>query len=311
MAPRSRSARSAALASSVQRSKPTPYPSKVRSALVRRAVLLVLVVLALALLTISFRSPTAGALHDLQGVGSSVLRPFQIAATRVAQPFRDGYDYFDGLAKAKSENAKLKKELASLRSTEILNAEQARQFEQLKKVVRYQEGATFPKGYRAVDARVTSVSASAFAHTLTIAAGSSSGLKINSPVVSGDGLVGRVSNVYSDTAVVTLLSDTSSVVAALDLRTGVRGVVRTGSGGALILDEVAKQLVVKAGDVIVTLGTRDPRYPDLDPYGIPIGRVTYATATDTASFLQVQLQPYANLSSLNSVAVLVASKKHK
>jgi rod shape-determining protein MreC len=311
VAPRSRSARSAALAASVQRSKPTPYPSKVRSALVRRAVLLVLVVLALALLTISFRSPTSGALHDLQGFGSSVLRPFQIAATRVAQPFRDAYDYFDGLANAKSENAKLKKELAYYRSTQFLNAEKARQFDQLAKLVHYQEGPTFPKGYRAVDARVISFSASAFAHTLTIAAGSLSGLKANSPVVSGDGLVGRVSNVYPDTAVVTLLSDPQSYVAALDLRTNVRGLVHTGAGGALILDEVAKQLVVKAGDVLVTLGTRDPRYPDLDPFGIPIGRVTYATATDTASFLQVQLQPFANLSSLNSVAVLVASKKHK
>ena len=66
---------------------------------------------SLTLLTISFRSPTSGALHDVQGAGSSVLRPFQIAASRVAQPFRDAYDYFDGLAKAKSENAKLRKEV--------------------------------------------------------------------------------------------------------------------------------------------------------------------------------------------------------
>src|SRR5437016_8426221 len=103
------------LASSVQRSKPTPYPSKARSALIRRATVVGLVVVALTLVTISFRSPTAGALHDVQGAGSTALRPFQIAATRVAQPFRDAYVYVHGLANAKAENKKLKKQNAELK----------------------------------------------------------------------------------------------------------------------------------------------------------------------------------------------------
>jgi len=54
----------AVLGSSLQRSKPQPYPSRARTATVRRVVLAVLVVLALGLLTISFRSPTSGILHD-------------------------------------------------------------------------------------------------------------------------------------------------------------------------------------------------------------------------------------------------------
>ncbi|HLX32030.1 MAG TPA: rod shape-determining protein MreC [Gaiellaceae bacterium] len=313
MATRSRSARAAALASSVQRSKPTPYPSKARSAFVRRSVLAALVLAALTLLTISFRSPTAGALHDLQGVGSSILRPFQIAGTRVAQPFRDAYDYFDSLANAKSENERLRQELATYRSTQLLNAEKAQEYEQLVKLMHYHQGSTFPNGYRAVNARVISFSASAFAHTLAIAAGSSSGITVNSPVVNGDGLVGRVSNVFSDTAIVTLLSDPNSYVAARDLHTGVQGLVHTGPGGTLILDDVSKQLVVSPGDTIVTNGTRDPRYPDLYPFGIPIGKVPVGgvSVTDTAAFLQVQVQPFANLGSLDSVAVLVKAKSKR
>lgn len=270
-----------------------------------------LVLAALALLTISFRSPTAGALHDLQGAGSSALRPFQVAATRVAQPFRDAYDYLDSLAKAKSENAKLRKEVREYRSNLLLNLDKLNRYPHILKLLHYQQGATFPKDYRAVNAEVISFSASPFNHTLTIAAGSSSGIGVNTPVVSGDGLVGLVSNAASDTANVTLLSDPQSAVPALDLRTGVRGLVHTGPGGTLILDDVAKQLKVNPGDVLVTLGTTDPRYQDLYPRGIPIGRVTYAEATDTASFLQVQLAPFADLSSLDSVAALVKTTKHK
>ena len=107
MAPPNRTARAAVLGSSVQRSKSPPYPSRARSALVRRLVLAVLVVGALALLTISFRSPTSGALHDVQGAGATALRPFQVAAERVARPFRDAFGYVHGLTSAKSRNVKL------------------------------------------------------------------------------------------------------------------------------------------------------------------------------------------------------------
>ena len=96
MAPPNRTARVAVLGSSVQRSK-SGRPPRGRGPLVRRLVLVVLVVAALALLTISFRSPTSGALHDVQGAGASALRPFQVAAERVARPFRDVYGYFRGL----------------------------------------------------------------------------------------------------------------------------------------------------------------------------------------------------------------------
>lgn len=277
----------------------------------RRGVLAVLVLAALALLTISFRSPTAGALHDLQGAGASALRPFQVAATRVAQPFRDAYDYFDGLAKAKSENAQLRKEVAHLRSQQLIHSEDAHLYKVLAALVHFEQGPFFPKGYRAVSARVISSSLGPFSHEITIAAGSSSGIRMSAPVVSGDGLIGRVSNLSSDTAVVTLLSDPTSYVAARDLRTNVQGVVHTGLGGALILDEVAKQLVVHQGDTIVTDGTRNPRYPSLYPYGIPIGKVTSVGATDTATFLQVQVQPFSNLGSLDAAAALVRTKKHR
>jgi len=311
VAPPSRSARAAVLASSVQRSKPVPRPSQARRALIRRAVVVVLVLAALTLLTVSFRSPTAGALHDVQGAGSTALRPFQIAATRVAQPFRDAYDYLHSLANAKSENARLKKENAALRQSALIAAGRAAKYKELPKLLHFEQGRTFPKDYRPVNAAVISTPGGPFTHTLEIAAGSSSGLRINSPVVSGDGLVGRVSNVFPNTAIVTLLSDQDSYVAARDLQTGVRGGIRPGPSGTLALDEVQKQLVVKQGDEIVTDGTHSARYPDLYPYGIPIGRVSSVGASDTAAYLQVQVQPLANLGSLDAVAALVPKKPRR
>jgi rod shape-determining protein MreC len=312
VAPPSRSARAAVLASSVQRSKPTPYPSKARSALIRRAVVVGLVIVALALVTIAFRSPTAGALHDVQGVGSTVLRPFQVAATRVAQPFRDAYDYIHGLANAKSENKKLRAENKALRARDIHTVALAAQVPGLLRLLHFEQGSRFPNDYGAVNTAVISPPGGPFAHSITIDAGSSSGIRLNAPVVSGAALVGHVTNVFPDTSVVTLLTDPNSFVAAFDPRTNVRGgMLHTGPGGTLILDYVSKQLKVKEGDVLVTAGTHNARYPDLYPYGIPIGRVSSVGATDTATFLQVQVQPYANLGSLDAVGVLVPKKQRR
>jgi rod shape-determining protein MreC len=276
--------------------------------MVRRLVLAVLVVGALALLTISFRSPSSGALHDVQSAGAAGLRPFQVAAERVARPFRDVYGYFSGLAGAKAENEKLKKELRDWRAQATANLAAARRAGDLQRLLDFQQGPTYPKDFRAVNTTVISFPSGPFAQQIAIAAGSSSGIRLNTPVVSADGLIGRVTNLSTSTAVVTLLTDPESQVSARDLATGVSGMIRNGGRNMLLLDRVAKEQKVNKGDVIVTEGTRDRRYPSLYPYGIPIGRVDQVGTSDIASYRTVQVQPFAQLGSLDSVAALVSTK---
>ena len=309
MAPPNRSARVAVLGSSLQRSKPSPYPSRARAALSRRLVLAVLVLVALALLTISFRSPTAGALHDLQGYGASALRPFQIAATRVARPFRDAYNYLDGLTSAKSQNSKLEAEVQRYRAEALRNAAAVKQNDELQALLKFEQGSRYPQDYRAVNASVVSFPSGTYSHQIVIDAGKDSGIHLNTPVVSADGLVGKVTQVGPSTAVVTLLTDPDSAVPARDLKTKVSGLLRHGQGGTLILDRVAKEQIVDKGDWIVTRGTVDRRYPDEYPYGIPIGRVVSVGTSDIASFLTVEVQPLARLDSLEVVAALIPNRK--
>ncbi len=263
---------------------------------------------ALALITVAFRSPTSGPLHSVQGAGSTALRPFQIAATRVAQPFRDGYDYVSSLSSAKSQLKHEKQLYLQARHDAIANRAAALNAQQFERQLHYVQGPRFPQDYKAVNTAVISPPGGAFAHSIAIAAGAANGVRLNSPVVSGSALVGIVSNVFPHSAKVTLLTDPNSFAAAVDLRTRVRGMVHTGPSGTLILDQVPKTQKVKKNDVLVTTGTRSRRYPDLYPYGIQIGRVTSVGASDTAVYLQVQVQPFANLGSLSSVSVLVAKK---
>jgi rod shape-determining protein MreC len=147
-----------------------------------------------------------------------------------------------------------------------------------------------------------------FAQQVTIAAGSNSGIHVNTPIVTADGLIGRATNVLPSTSSVTLLTDPDSNVAARDVTKGVAGVIRHGQGSTLILDLVPKALKVKKNDLVVTQGTVDKRYPDLYPYGIPIGRVLSVGVSDTASYLAIQVAPFARFDSLDAVAALIPTK---
>lgn len=267
-----------------------------------------LVLLALVLLTVSFRSPTSGALHSAQGWGAAALRPFQVAAERVARPFGDAYDWAAGLASAKSENERLRKQLRDARAQASANADARQQLAGMKRLMHYEGLKAFPQDYRAVNTTVISFPGT-FAKQVTIAAGSDHGIALNTPVVTADGLIGHVTNVFPKTAQVTLLTDPSSAVPAIDVTHGVTGLIQRGPQGTFILNRVPKNATVEKGDLIVTRGTVDRKLPDYYPRGIQVGTVLSASASDIATFLTVQVTPFAQFDSLDAVAALVPAKR--
>ena len=310
--PRNRSARVAVLGSSAQRPVAAGYSSRAGSALKRRLVLGCLVLLSLVLITLYFRGGENGVAHDLQDKGAQALRPFQVVADRVASPFEDAYAYFDGLFEAKEENEELRDELDRLRLQAIQNQTAAAEVDELKALLQFSEGPTFPRDFAYVAARVTTWAPAAFQRQIGIAAGSADGIRVNDPVVTRDGLVGQVTRVTTSTAQVTLLTDRNSAVSSLDLITNARGLIRHGQarGDTLVFDRVPKDEEVYEGDVIVTAGTAaGSEFPSLFPKGIQIGEVTSVGQTDASLYKQIQVKPFVDFSELDAVLVLVAQER--
>jgi len=307
--PRDRSAKVAVLGSSMQRSAPQPYPSQKSSAVKRRLVVGVLVVLALALITISFRSSS---MSPLQDATSTVLRPFQVAAERISRPFRDAIDWATGLVDAKSENAKLRKEVDALRNQVYANQDAAQQNEQLRALLRYRDSPRFPQDFDLVATAVISPAQSRYEQTVVIAAGRRDGVREDYPVVTDDGLVGKVTEVGRASSKVMLLTDENSAVSATDLyERGATGIVKHGQGGldTLILDRVTKNQKVEPGDPVITQGSPPgAKLPSIYPRGIKIGIVTSVGQNDTDLYKQIQVQPFVDFSSLQSVLVLVPKR---
>jgi len=283
------------------------HPSRTSTALRRRLAVGALVVLAFALITVSFRDEGSGPLHRAQEIGASGLRPFQVAAERIAEPFEDGYAWADSLLTARSDAERLQEENDVLRQqaarVELTTRENAR----LKALLAFRDSSSFPGGYDGVAAAVIGRPAGAFSQAVVVAAGSADGVRHNDPVVTQDGLVGLVTRVSSRTARVTLLVDDRSAVSAVDARTNAAGVVRHGRAArsTLVLDRVPKEDVVRVGDSVVTAGWRVGQLSSLYPRGIPIGRVTSVGQADTDLYKQVLVEPFADFRSLDSVLVLV------
>jgi rod shape-determining protein MreC len=303
--PRNRTVRVAVLGSSVQRAA-SGYSSTRSGAVKRRIVVVGLVLASLALITISFRS---SALNSAEGFGASVLRPFEVGANRVARPFRDVASYASGVFNAKSQNRKLTKEIEQLRLQVSRQEAALNENATLRKQLAYQDSSRFPQDYNPVNARVLTNPPTPFDQTITIAAGSSDGIVVGDVVITPDGLVGQVARASSGVSKVMLITDPQSAVSAADAsqRPAALGLLEHGSGtNSVALYRVTKDKKVMDGDTIITAGSPGKGLlPSVYPRGVLIGTVTSAGQNDTDLFKQIQVKPFVDLSSLQSVIVLI------
>ncbi len=268
--------------------------------------------LSLVLITVSFRS---SALDGAQGTVAGILKPFEIAADRVSRPFRDAVGWTRGLIDAKSENARLRAQVAGLRQQVILDESAVQENVHLRDQLGY-HGLPTTANFNRVSAEVLTNPQNAIDQSVTIAAGSGDGISQGNVVVAPrGGLVGTVDRVFAHVAHVTLLTDNQSAVTAIDLTSPTAvGIVQPGGGGStqLILDLVAKQKVMNVGDTIITAGSLGKgALPSMFPRGIPIGTVTSQSSNDINPFKNVQVQPLVDFSSLQSVIVLAPKNQRR
>jgi rod shape-determining protein MreC len=275
----------------------------------RRAVLALLVALSIALLTAYFGESASGGLHSIQRGFMEALAPLQEGASRALKPARDFGGGIDDVFDAKSENKRLRRQVTALR-TRLAAAETAqRDASQLRELVGFNRSDHFPQGYERVTARVIARSPTVWYATLTIDKGSDAGVRNNQPVVTGDGLVGKISAVASNAAQITLITDHTSSVSAEVVPNGASGLVkaRVGDPSDLLLDFVEKGRPVAKGATVVTSGWRSSKLESLFPRGVPIGKVMRVDVRERELYQRVHLEPFADLRRLDLVEVLVGS----
>ncbi len=275
----------------------------------RRAVLALLVAVSLILLTAYFGEAAGGGLHAVQRGFLTVVSPIQDGASRALKPVRDLFGWVGDTLSAKGQRDRLRKQVQALQQQEALDAAAAVRGRQLEALMGLDQQAKLD-AYRPVAGRVISRSPTLWFAHVGVNRGSSSGVHRFDPVVDADGLIGKVTTVTPNSAIVTLITDGTSGVAAKDVVSSASGIVvpAIGNPSDLTMQFVQAGDRVKTGDTITTSGTLDTSggpANSLFPPNIPIGRVTRLDAGNL--FQGVHLAPMANLRDLDVVQILTGA----
>lgn len=265
-----------------------------------RLVLGVLLIAAVALITVDFRD---GGSSPVRGVGSGLFGPVERLASDVTSPIAAVFDSVTGGPSANSRIAALQAANARMRAE--LSAAQLGQSDQAQLSSLLQLAGR--GGYRIVAASVIAAGQD-YADSVTLDVGRRDGVQAQETVLNGDGLVGTVTQVSSDTSTVLLATDGSSVVGARMAGSSQIGAV-TGTGKSLSGPYLLRlrlfdaNAALHAGQALVTFGSVQDR-----PYvpGVPIGQVTQVQGTAGSLTQTATVRPFVNFSSLGVVGVVIA-----
>ena len=140
---------------------------------------------------------------------------------------------------------------------------------------------------------------------LTIDRGADHGIARMMPVVTPQGVVGRVHSVYGGSSDVLLLTDRNSSVAVRVDRSRARGNVRgTGSTDTCKLDYALRSEDMIEGDLLVTAGT-----DGVFPRGLPVGKVTNVKRTGFGLYQLAEVVPAVEVTHVEEVLILTSFER--
>ena len=210
----------------------------------------------------------------------------------------DALGFIPNYFQLRNENRVLREQNLTL-SEELIRLREARQENvHLRQLLALKEQSPFTY----ISASVVGKTLNLLQNTITIDAGRDEGVKPNMPIVTDEGLVGRVISTSPGYAIGQILWNKDFRASAKVERDRVDGILQWEGGEHLSLRNVAKTLDVQVGDVVVT-----SEYSALYPAGIKIGVVSKTSQAPGALFQTIEISPSVDFSRLEQVFVVVHS----
>ena len=262
----------------------------------QRLTLVILLLASITVITVAYKGEARRAIGSVRNGAADVVSPLQRAVASVLHPVGNFFAGMVDYGGALGENQRLQLEVGQLRR-QLIESEQAQaQLDQL----RAEQHIPFADGIPEVLGQVISAPSSNFDVTIEIDRGTSNGVGVGMPVVSGVGLVGSVISAGHSTAIVQLLTDPRSEVGVRFGSGNVALAQGQGETDPLQLQDVSETAFTYRGAPVVTSGLDVAAYPS----GIPVGTVSLVRHPGGSLTSEVLVTPLVNLSALQYVAVL-------
>jgi len=271
-------------------------------------VLLAILVAQIVGLAVQVRRTDAGS-STLDPGDSSSVRLIRLWANAVVSPperlihssklgMGDLWLNYVDLRHVRQQNQDLQKTIDRLRLEQASLLEDARQGQRLQQLLGFQEKYI----YKTVAAQIIGSSGSEHSRVFYIDKGSDDGLARDMAVVTPDGIVGKVRDVFPHTAQVLAVNDQSSGAGVILETTRIRGILRGNASGQLMVVGILADERIQPGESVLTAGG------DLIfPRGLPVGTVQKVIRDpERDSFIDVMIKPAAHLDRLDEVLVITS-----
>jgi rod shape-determining protein MreC len=204
------------------------------------------------------------------------------------------------LRDVRQQNQDLQKTIDRLRLEQAALLEDARQGQRLQALLGFQEKYI----YSTVPAQAIGTSGSEQSHLFYIDKGEDAHLKPDMAVITGDGIVGKVRDVFPHTAQVLGINDQTSGAGVILETTRIRGILRGNADGQLMIVGILADERIQPGEPVLTAGG------DLVfPRGLPVGTVEKVVPDpDRDGFIRVIVKPAAHLDRLDEVLVITSTQ---
>ena len=279
----------------------------------RNPLTLMAIVLAQVLfLAIQVQRPSGtamGAGHD-EGHKVTLLRhwflafvtPFERLSHSAGSGVRNAWGNYIDLRHTREHDRDLQAEIARLRTEQAEFAEDARAGRRLQALLQFKQRYIAST----VAAQVIGASGSDRNRILTLDKGSDDGLRADMPVMTPDGVVGKLRDVSRRTSELLLLSDPNSGAGVVLVSTRIRGILRGTADGQVEINNLTADSRIQPGDGVVTSGG-----DQVFPRGLPVG-VIQSIAPDPLHqpYTAIVIKPNANLARLEEVLVITGTQNN-
>jgi rod shape-determining protein MreC len=255
------------------------------------------VLLQVLLLAVQIKRDSQGRLIRVWTVGA--VSPFERAGAHGISHIRDTWNHYFALQNTWRDNEELKHENGALKLQITQLQSKAGEADRLAALLKFRQTSV---DVPMVSARVIGGSADSASQIIYLDRGERDGIRRNMGVITPDGVVGKVSESYKDTAQVLLLTDEHSGVGAMLVDSRVQKPVGGTGEPLLVMKYISNEdNSVNPGDRIVTSGM-----DRIFPRDLPVGTIADIKAGST--FKQIRVRPAANLERLEEVFVLLTMK---
>jgi rod shape-determining protein MreC len=264
----------------------------------RKKILYAVVVVLLLSILMSWSTNNPQRTLFLERLIAEALSPFQKAASAVTSFFVNSWEFFGDIRNVYRDNQGLRAELDKYTGMDLLMLEIQQENVRLRALLQFQEAVA----HQVMPAQVIGRNPSSWFSTLTIDKGSKHGIKVDMPVVTNQGLVGKIVDVQPSHAKVQLIISTSSGISAIVQRTRDNGVLvgLANPRGYTRITRLHQYADIQEGDVIIS-----SPLTGIFPKGLSIGRVVEVYDDPVSLERSALVLPEVDFDRLEEVLIII------